>query len=228
MEFCHLNSIFRIEPRLMCRCWCTGCLCLGFVFQAFADQSLGWLWPGEPRTLGSLCMCLLCTSRACLSSMVSFSLVILLDPPGSNLYTRKGKWGFTRIDLHPGTDMWVGPSTALYFVSPQDVARTLYQHDQWVTSAAKRQSSKTTWLRLQGNPSQRSRRTLSQMRGPSLPGFVRESRAQDVSSSQRPRRSVSADAAFVGWESRWPGEDIRVDVVPEWKFVWTSGYYFFR
>lgn len=140
---------------------------------------------------------------------------------------KEGQMRIHWIDPHPGTDKWVGPSTALYFVSPQDVARTLYQHDQWVISAAKGQASKTTWQRLQGNPSQRSRRALSQMRGPSLPAFVRESRAQDVSSSQRPRCSISADAAFVGWESRWPGEDIRVDVVPEWKFVWTSGYFIF-
>lgn len=33
---------------------------------------------------------------------------------------------------------------------------------------------------------------------PSLPAFVREGRAQEVSSSQRPRCSISPDAAFIG------------------------------
>lgn len=207
----------------MCHCWCRGCLCLGYIFHASADQSLGWLWPRDPRALGSLCMCLLCMSGECAFPQWSHFLwsvinhVYSLDP----VCTQEGQM---RSHLDWSTP-WHGQVGGT-FHSPLFCFTTKCRQDTIPTWPMGHLCGKEIVIKDHLAKSKGQEGIVTNARDQSLPAFVREGRAQDVSSSQRPRCSISADAAFIGWESRWPREDIiRVDVVPEWKFVWTSGYF---
>lgn len=94
----------------------------------------------------------------------------------------------------------VGPSTALYLVSPQDVARTLQQHDQWVTSAAE------TVIQDHLAESKEQEGIVMSAGDPSPPAFVREGRAQDGSSSQRPSVQLAQMLLLLGGKAGDPGK----------------------